>query len=131
MTEDYAGRKKEYIEALEQEKDPRRQLELIGAMGINASMLGEAIGSEPEEVESILNGREVDLNPYESAIDTLKSVSLFLLKRGTLGPIQVGLWLAEPDIVLGGTPLSALREEGGIDAILAASTTFTRPEPLR
>jgi hypothetical protein len=113
-----------------EEQDPNLSLRLIGDMGITAAELGSGINVSGDKVESWFAGDSSDITEHELAIHGLKSTILFLLRRGILNPSQLALWLTLPNPDLEDeTPLATMPKEGGLDAVLQASRTFTRPEP--
>jgi hypothetical protein len=105
-------------------------LQALGRMGLTNDNLGTAIVAEADQVNLWLTGDSSSLYTHETSIDKLKATTLFLLRRGIFSPSTLVSWLREPNGRLGGdTPLEALAQEDGQQAVLKASTTFTRSEP--
>jgi transposase-like protein len=112
--------------------DPLEVVRVMLRIGLRYSDLALALDVHPRTVRAWLESDERDPGRHRDAILTLKSVVLFLLRRGILSPEDVALWLVEPNPKLGfRRPLAVLTEEGGIHDVISASATFTRPEPRR
>ena len=112
--------------------DPLEVLRVMLRIDLRYSDLALALDVHPRTVRAWLESDERDPGRHRDAILTLKSVVLFLLRRGILSPEDVGLWLLEPNPKLGfRRPLAVLTEDGGIHDVISASATFTRPEPRR
>lgn len=124
--------KEVYANILYAAEEPGLQLGLIACMGIGYRHVASALGADvtPETVKEWMNCESEPTEEHEYGIFTLKSTILFLLRRGILGPRQVGAWLIEPNLELEGvTPLATLANEGGVERVVMASRTFIRPEP--
>jgi transposase-like protein len=112
--------------------EPIEVVRLMLDIGLRYSDLALALDVHPRTVRAWLESSERDPERHRDAILSLKSVVLFLLRRGTLGSREVALWLVEPNEQLGfRRPLAVLGEEQGIHDVISASATFTRPEPRR
>jgi DNA-binding transcriptional regulator YiaG len=112
--------------------EPLEVVRLMHAVGLRFSDLALALDVHPRTVRAWLESDDRDPGRHRDAILTLKSVVLFLLRRGIVPPRQVALWLVEPNEQLGfRRPLAVLSDENGIHDVISASTTFTRPEPQR
>jgi transposase-like protein len=112
--------------------EPLDIVRLMLKIGLRYSDLALALDVHPRTVRSWLESEDRDPGRHRDAILSLKSVVLFLLRRGILTPRQVALWLVEPNEQLDfRRPLAVLVEDGGIHAVISASATFTRPEPRR
>lgn len=112
--------------------EPLDVVRLMLDIGLRHSDLALALDVHPRTVRAWLESSERDPERHRDAILSLKSAVLFLLRRGTLGPREVALWLVEPNERLGfRRPLAVLNEEQGIHDVVSASATFTRPEPRR
>lgn len=112
--------------------EPLDVVRLMLHMGLRYTDLALALDVHPRTVRSWLESEDRDPGRHRDGILSLKSVVLFLLRRGILTPRQVALWLVEPNEQLDfRRPLAVLAEDGGIHDVVSASATFTRPEPHR
>jgi transposase-like protein len=120
------------IARLAETYEPLEVVRLMYTIGLRYSDLALALDVHPRTVRSWLESEDRDPGRHRDGILTLKSVVLFLLRRGIVPPRQVALWLVEPNERLDfRRPLAVLSEDGGIHDVISASATFTRPEPRR
>jgi hypothetical protein len=98
-------------------------------MGLRYSDLALALTVHPRTVRAWIDEEDRELVRQRDGILALKALVLFLLRRGTLGPRQIALWLVEPLETLDFRRPLAVLAEGRLNDVVNASNTFTKPEP--
>ncbi len=118
-------------EAFRKEPDNFEVLSALGRLGMDHAEQATAITAPLETVRRWYEGDRDDMQEYEDKIEDLKAVTCFTLVRGVLPAKLAILWLTEFNQRLEARPIDILTEEKGLEAVISASTTFTRPEPRR
>ena len=126
--------REDFAALLAQTFEPAEIVLLLSEMGLRYSDLALALGVHPRTIRAWLDESDPrDGDRQRDEIQALKAVVLFMLRRGTLKPRQLSLWLVEPNEQLGFRRPLAVFGEGDISQTLAplikAGTPFLRPEP--
>lgn len=110
--------------------DLREIVELMLQTGLRPNDLALALNVHPRTVRAWID-KSGDRDPgrQRDGILALKALVLFLLRRGILTPRPLALWLVEPQEQLGFRRPLAVLADGGLEDVVAASASFTRPEP--
>jgi hypothetical protein len=128
-TEQLVADKDAFTNRLAETFDLREVVRLLLAMELRHSDLALALNVHPRTVRAWMESDERDPGRQRDGILALKALVLYLLRRGVLRPRQVALWLVEPLPELDFRRPLAVLAEGRLDDVVAASTSFTRPEP--
>lgn len=118
-----------FTDRLAETFDLRETVALLLSTGLRPSDLALALDVHPRTVRAWMESEDRDLGRQRDGILALKALMLYLLRRGGLMPNQVALWLVEPLPELGFRRPLAVLPEGGLEDVVRASRSFTRPEP--
>lgn len=115
-----------FVEDLARAFEPGEVVKRLLEMGLEYSDLALALGVHPRTVRAwVADGR--DASRQRDSILSLKSVVVFLLRRGILPPKKLAMWLVEPNADLQfRRPLSVLAEDR-INDVIQASAEFVLP----
>lgn len=133
---DYASALKDkdrFAALLAQTFEPTEIVRALIEMDLRPSDLALVLDVHPRTIKAWLDRSDQrTAERQRDQILALKSLVLFLLRRGVLSPRELALWLIEPNEKLGfRRPLAALGE-GDVDdnlvAVMKAATPFIDPE---
>jgi len=119
---------------LAQTFEPREIVWMLKSMGLRPSDLALGLGVHPRTIQAWLDTTDRrDGERQRDEILTLKSLIVYLLRRGVLAPRQLAVWLVEPnDRLAFRRPLAVLGDENtseNLNRVMEASLPFLHPEP--